>query len=369
LNFISRLLVSCLSVVLGRSPLVVKQYVEYAPQSKIVESKNQARAKPAGVYRLADGTAIIASARGAQTWTNFELRQLPKTGATILVSRPRRKAVIRLFFIPGYGADISTIVSLRDTLKIFEELSSQDDSKDDRVNFIRTNFGDWVLPYEIVAFDLPGVGSGPPLGDQFKTGVAWSQYIADVIKEVNHARPMQNVVVTRSASGSLALVAKELGAPIDGVNMASPTFPDDEVIRENKTDIRRAEEEKEYVPNWELLSAYFAAIKDPDFLRLLKKSGKSVTRVQNLIGSEDGQTSQKARELWERLLKARPGNELFRRQNVIAGTGHFVYSPPASREPESLSFDSPDIIALTDTVRFINYIYGGAGLEMYPTIP
>ncbi len=174
---------------------------------------------------------------------------------------------MRVFVLPGYGADISTFLSLEELLFLLARVQTADHATDPRVAYLRDLFRHILPNIEIVALDLPGVGTGTPLTDAFDNGVQWAKYISDIVKEVDSQRPAVNIAITRSASGSIALVAKTLGAPLAAVSMTSATFPNEQVRTANVADIKRAEAKQEYTPNWLSFNRYFSAVLHPQFLQ------------------------------------------------------------------------------------------------------
>ncbi len=112
-----------IAAVLSPRGSLPRTYVHYTPDELVVTSKNQVKRmpNPYRVYRLEKGGVAATN----QTLPHYELHHLPKTGLPIFRSKADPEAKVRLIFLPGSGADISTVSALLKVIQMFEHLGAE----------------------------------------------------------------------------------------------------------------------------------------------------------------------------------------------------------------------------------------------------
>ncbi len=342
----------CLIALTGPSP-EIHQYLDLPPEALIQPSKNQAKKFPEKVWALPDGRAVV----GAQIIPEFTLMTLKKTGVPVLRSRRGDATpVLRLIFMPGLGADVSHMGTTISSMRLAHQLGSGE-VQSELAKFLISELGGWSIPFEIVAFDLPGAGWGPRKETDIPT------YIADMIRAIDDEEPMMTIAVTRSGSGAPTLVAKGSGAPLAGMVMTASTFPDRMVLDENFADIKIHADAGEYVPNWDILHRYARTVLEPGFVAKMRKvAGRgSKFRILSIVGEKDGQTSVTAQQLWNDALRIRRWHPFFRNQVIVRGAGHFVFQRTSEEMPQ---VSDSDVQAYLSTFRFIRDVYHGVQPEV-----
>lgn len=296
-------------------------------------------------------------------YPEIEMRFLEAIGRPYIVARTQQKAKIRLVFLHGLGLDISNIGSVVPSLRTVHRISSGDTS--DMVSaWMVKNHPELVFPMEIVAFDLPSAGWAPPITDSFGY-----QDLVDSIRNpiaaLNAIDPLPTILVSRSASCAPSfLVGQE---HIRGIVATGGTFLDAQVVDFNVRALRDEEaKQQRKIARWDVIDNVVRFFLEPEFARKVETAAQSDLPIISLIGSEDPETPEVARDLWANLLGPH-SNPYQRSALVIPGAGHHVlrYSPP-QRDPSakvvakrlSVEASDSDVQAFLALMRFSAYHAG-----------
>ncbi len=288
-------------------------------------------------------------------YRNLEMGWMPKTGQPYVFGSPKQPAIGRLVFLHGLGLDISNIGSVIPVIRTLMRVTNGVDlGKGPRATWLLKNHPELQVPLELAAFDLPSAGWARPMTPNFSMA-DMVQSIQGPLREIQAERFLPTIIVCRSASCAPSLLVDVPG--LVGVVATGGTYPNKEVLDYNFDAIVEMAKERPTVARWSVIDQVIQFFQEPSLVAQLKAAASGGLPVMSLIGSEDPETPQMARDLWSELLQ--PNGEPYHRSAlVIPGGGHQVFRQEKAdpeRSERIVSAQDADMLALKALLRFSAY--------------